>query len=181
MHGNQVLEYTEQPKSQLVQQADACFTRKRGVICSVMTADCLPVLLTDKLGTFVAAIHCGWRSLYAGILKKTVNQINSKHPLLAWFGPCIQQLQYEVDEPFIDHYLKKHPNSNTAFSDIKAGKSSANLYLMAQIQLNELDIQLIDTTNQCTFLCSNYYSWRQNNTTKRMASLIWLSLQQLRQ
>jgi len=175
VHGNQIIEHTEQPKSQLKQQADACFTRIPHVICSILTADCLPVFLTDQTGTFVAAVHCGWRSLYANILSATLSKINSTQPVLAWLGPCIQQSQYEVDKSFVDNYLNRHPNSQIAFTDItKAGKSYASLYTMAYLQLKQLNVQSIESSQVCTFSSPQYYSWRQNSTTKRMASLIWL-------
>ena len=178
VHGNQVVEYTQQPDSQMTRPADACFTRSKNVICAVMTADCLPVLLTDIAGSFVAAVHCGWRSLYASILRETLKSINSEDQIFAWFGPCIQAKQYQVDESFVINYLKQHPNSHSAFTTIKAGKSFADLYAMASIQLNALGVKRIEAANQCTFLDPNYYSWRQNNSPKRMASMVWLEPQQ---
>ncbi len=177
VHGNQIVEYTQIPKIQMAHQADACFTRKSQVICTIMTADCLPVLLTDTIGSFVAAVHCGWRSLYANILQKTLHKIKPDNPVLAWFGPYIQQLQYQVDEDFVAHYLKKHPNSQPAFTPIYAGKSYADLNTLAQIQLIESGVTRITSCNLCTYSLNDYYSWRQNNTHKRMASLIWLDSQ----
>ncbi len=174
VHGHQVVEYTEPPKNQLQHQADACFTRAKNVICAVMTADCLPVLLTDTAGSFVAAIHCGWRSLYSNVLCEALNKINSSQQVLAWFGPCIQPAQYEVDADFVHHYLTKHPNSQAAFSVLIDGKSQASLYSLAEIQLRALGIANIQHANQCTFAQPAYYSWRQNSTKQRMASLVWL-------
>ena len=175
VHGNQIIEYTQQPQHQLTHQADACFTRCSDVVCAVLTADCLPVLLTDSVGSFVAAVHCGWRSLFADILTETIKRINSQHPVLAWLGPHIQQPQYEVDEHFVVNFLKKHPQSHQAFTPIKSGKSQASLSVMARIQLQELGVTQVETTNQCTLLDPNQYSWRENNTTHRMASMLWIT------
>lgn len=174
VHGCEVIEYLHQPKVQLKLQADACFTQVPGILCAVMTADCLPVLLTDRAGSFVAAVHCGWRSLYANILSKTLKRINSDNQILAWFGPCIQQMKYEVDESFVNYYLAQHPNSKTAFTTITAGKSYASIYNMARIQLNQLGVTHIESADQCTYLSPEYYSWRKNNTTNRMATMIWM-------
>jgi hypothetical protein len=140
-----------------------------------MTADCLPILLTDTVGSFVAAIHCGWRSLYANILPKTIEAIRPKHDVLAWFGPCIQADQYEVDEQFVTHYLNKHPDAVDAFAAIKNSKSQASLYRMAQVQLQGLGIDNIAFINECTYLDEKYHSWRQNQATKRMATMAWIS------
>ncbi len=177
VHGQQIVEYNQIPKKQLILEADACFTRKPQIICTVMTADCLPVLLTDTAGSFVAAVHCGWRSLYANILQKTLNRIKSEHPVLAWFGPCIQQLQYEVDDDFVAHYIKKHPNTQSAFTPIITGKSFADLHALAQIQLAASGVSQITSSNLCTYALKDYYSWRQSSTCKRVASLIWLDSQ----
>ncbi|MGJ8663107.1 MAG: polyphenol oxidase family protein, partial [Marinicella sp.] len=146
-----------------------------GVICSVMTADCLPILLTDQMGSFVAAVHCGWRGLYANIIAETVNAINSHNEIIAWLGPCIQAAQYEVDEEFKNHYLKQHPNVGHAFSPLIKGKCQADLYQLASIQLHKLDIKNLTQSNQCTFLNADYYSWRENQTAARMASMAWLT------
>ena len=53
-------------------EADASVSTKPGVVCTVMTADCLPVLLANREGTVVAAVHAGWKSLAAGIIGKTI-------------------------------------------------------------------------------------------------------------
>jgi YfiH family protein len=175
VHGNQIIEYTQQPKRQLIHQADACFTRSSHVVCAVLTADCLPVLLTDSVGSFVAAVHCGWRSLFANILTETLKKVNSQHQVLAWLGPHIQQPQYEVDEHFVVNFLKQHPQSHQAFTPIKSGRSQASLSVMARIQLLEMGVTQIETADQCTFLDPNHYSWRQNNTANRMASMLWMT------
>ncbi len=174
VHDSKIIEYKEPLKLNFSEQADACFTRSKNVVCAVMTADCLPVLLTDTSGSFVAAVHCGWRSLYASILNKTIEQINPSNKVLAWFGPCIQQAQYEVDTDFVNNYCQKHLKSSGAFTPIVNGKSHANLYQLAKQQLIENGIENVSASNECTFLDSNYYSWRKNQTTHRMATMIWI-------
>lgn len=174
VHGNRVIEYQSQPNTDFAVKADACFTRGKNIICAVMTADCLPVLLTDSVGSFVAAVHCGWRSLYGDILTQTLTQVNSNHPILAWLGPCIKQLQYEVDETFVCNYLQQHPSCHTAFSEIIDGKSFACINTLAQLQLMEFGVTEIESSDACTFLDPAYYSWRRNNSIKRMATLTWL-------
>ncbi len=174
VHEATVIEYHEPPSSDFTRHADACFTRRPDIVCAVMSADCLPVLLTDTLGTFVAAVHCGWRSLYAEILSHTIEAINPSHQILAWFGPCIQQAQYEVDETFVRNYLDKHSDCETAFTPIIKGKSHANLYQLALLQMQKISDCQISFANECTYLDDRYYSWRKDQTTQRMASLIWL-------
>ncbi|TDR20850.1 peptidoglycan editing factor PgeF [Marinicella litoralis] len=174
VHGNQVIEYLEPPKAHFDVQADACFTRLPDVICAVMTADCLPVIMTDTEGSFVAAVHCGWRSLYANILSQTLEAINPQHEVLVWFGPCILQDQYEVDESFVVNYLKRHPDANNAFTEIIDHNSLASLYTMAEIQLQNLGIKQIQQSMECTYLNKQYYSWRENSTPHRMGTMAWI-------
>jgi len=175
VHDNNIVEYHCQPEMQMQIQADACFTRLPNVICAIMTADCLPVLLTDTKGSFIAAIHCGWRSLYANILLKTLSTISPSHDVLAWLGPCIQQAQYEVGADFVDRYVNKHPETRHAFTPVAGGKSLADLNLLATSQLKQAGVQYIEKDLRCTLLDPDFYSWRQNQTTSRMATLAWLN------
>src|SRR5690606_23436525 len=70
-------------------EADACWSDQKGVVCAVLTADCLPVLITDNTGSCVAAVHAGWRSLLGGILEETVKALPSKaDQLIVWLGPA---------------------------------------------------------------------------------------------
>ena len=66
---------------------DAVFTYEKNLVCAVRTADCLPILLANKNGTMVAAIHAGWRGLGLGIIEKTLDIINSDSEIYAWLGP----------------------------------------------------------------------------------------------
>ncbi len=174
VHGNEIAEYHQPPIGQMHTKADACFTRKTDVICAVMTADCLPVLMTDIKGTFIAAVHCGWRSLFANILQDTLTAIKPDHQVLAWFGPCIQPAQYEVGDEFVEHYLAKHPDSHTAFITTSSGKIHADLSAMATQQLSQAGVTNIEQDGHCTYLSTAYHSWRQNQTAKRMATMAWL-------
>lgn len=173
VHGADCIELTLPLTQNFQYQADACFSREKEIICAIMTADCLPVLLTDNKTSFVAAVHCGWRSLYQGIVLKTLQKINTDQPVKAWFGPSICQKHYQVDSNFVAHYLAKHPKAYSAFTAIKSGKSQCDLKQLACVQLQQLGIYDITIDNHCTFADSSYYSWRENNTAARQASLIW--------
>lgn len=174
VHGDQVVAYRHSTNQEGQPEADACFTRQAGIVCAVMTADCLPVLLTDDQASFVAAVHCGWRSLYAGILSRVIEAVKPEHPVLAWLGPCIQQPQYEVTTAFKDHYLQRHPTAAAAFSTSVNGHCQASLPAMARAQLSALNITRVSQDDRCTFSDQSLYSWRRDQTPKRLASLIWL-------
>src|SRR5512139_831231 len=80
-------------------EADASFTRERGQVCAVLTADCLPVLFCDRAGTVVAAAHAGWRGLAGGVLETTVAaMLVAPGDILAWMGAAIGPQAFEVGE-----------------------------------------------------------------------------------
>lgn len=176
-HKDRAVEYNDIPDTHFRHRADACFTRQKNTICAVMTADCLPVMLADKNGQWVAAIHCGWRSLFQNIIGKTFNKIGAKPKYTqAYLGPCIQQRHYEVDEAFVQNFVNTHPDTEPAFTPIVNGKSHANLQAIAKVQLNSLGILSIESSSDCTFeQADTYPSWRRDQSPQRMASLIWMS------
>lgn len=82
-------------------QADGTCTSAQGVVCAVLTADCLPVLLCDRDGTRVAALHCGWRGIARGILSAGIAAMQRPPSgLLAWVGPAVYEVGEEVREAF---------------------------------------------------------------------------------
>jgi YfiH family protein len=151
-------------------EADAAFTTLPNIVCVVLTADCLPVLLCDRKGTKVAAIHCGWRSLSAGIIEKTIQKMQTSE-LLAWLGPAIGPKVYEVGK---EVYEKFSPD---AFKKIGKEKWLADIYALAKQQLLACGVRNIYGGGFCTYTDSKrFFSYRREGNTGRMASLIYLKL-----
>lgn len=176
VHSNQVEEYKKVPQTHGLIKADACFTKETNLICAVLTADCLPVLITDSNSSIVAAIHCGWRGLYANILKATLAKMNvSNESLLCWLGPCISYKPYRVDEKFREKFVTKDPQLAHCFYRNKKGGWHADLKKIALTQLQQLGVKNITQSPYCTFDNKNlFYSYRREGETGRMASMIWL-------
>lgn len=174
VHGDNSIVLNSIPTKHFWQSADACYTDTQNIICAVMTADCLPVLVTDQHASFVAAVHCGWRSLYQDILKKTLDKIGSSDGLIVWFGPAICSNHYQVDEAFKDHYLQRHPEAEQAFSEVIDNHCYADLKALAMAQLKNENIRRIEDCQICTYEDESYDSWRQNKTPNRQASMIWI-------
>jgi len=176
VHSNKIVEYFKPPKTHGEQDADACFTKQKNIICAVLSADCLPVLIADKQATVVAAVHCGWRGLYSDILQQTVKSlaINPKD-LQCWLGPCISFKPYRVDEKFREKFVKKNNQLSHCFYRNKKGGWHADLKKIAVSQLESLGVIEITQTPYCTHDNKNlFYSYRRDQETGRMASLIWL-------
>ncbi len=154
--------------------ADASFTRKNGVVCAVLTADCLPILLSDNHGTQVAAIHAGWRGLLNGIIEQTVSVFHGKH-LLAWLGPGISQQAFEVGEEVRDAFMQYSNQCKSAFIAGRQGQWYADLYLLAELRLNACGVSDLTGGGFCTYAeRERFYSYRRCSQTGRMATLIWI-------
>ncbi|WP_395374307.1 peptidoglycan editing factor PgeF [Marinicella sp. W31] len=180
VHGRNVIELSTEPDTHNYALADACWTRQPGVLCSIMTADCLPILVSNRQATLVAAIHCGWRSLAAGIITEVFEQLQCPaDDLIIWLGPCISAAVYQVGPDLIEQFLSQTnvPELRDCFiNDPHAqGKYLADLHGIAMKQWQRLGATDIHASEQCTIRDNDlYYSWRAEKTSARMASMIWL-------
>ena len=156
--------------------ADAAFTRKPGRPCVVMTADCLPVLLCDRAGTVVAAAHAGWRGLAGGVMGATVARLATPpSELLVWLGPAIGPQAFEVGDEVRAAFLALDAGNAGGFQPSPAGRWLADLYDLARRQLRDLGVTAIYGGDYCTFSePERFFSYRRENRTGRMATLIWL-------
>lgn len=156
-----------------VLDADGVTTSSSKTVCTVMTADCLPVLLTDVEGTQVAAVHAGWRGLADGILENAVNTFSK--PVIAWLGPAIGEHSFEVGEDVFDNFVAHSQKARKAFVATKKGKYLANIAMLAEQRLNTVGVKSIFRSNLCTFDDSKrFYSYRRDGVTGRQATFIWI-------
>ncbi len=157
--------------------ADAGFTRQPGVVCAVMTADCLPVLLTDRSGSVLAAAHAGWRGLCNGIIEATIARMAvPANDILAWLGPAIGPDAFEVGPEVRAAFMAHDPTAASAFAAIPDGKYLADIYLLARQRLNACGVTDVHGGDACTVTeRERYFSYRRDGRTGRMASLIWLA------
>jgi YfiH family protein len=167
----------------LVRTADGSYTTQHGLACLVMTADCLPILLCDKQGTQVAALHCGWRSLAGGICERGLDKFSgARSELLAYLGPAISQAHFEVGIDVLEAFFTVARNAlhadEIAAAFIPGARPLhfyADIYALARAELNALGVTAIYGGGDCTFIeAERFYSYRRDKTTGRMASLIWL-------
>jgi len=159
-------------------RADASYTKQKELPCVVMTADCLPLLLTNKKGTWVSAIHAGWRGLCRGIIESTVAKYEGKsEELIAWLGPAISQTHFEVGAEVREAFLAVDKRYEAGFKSHKPNYFMADLYFIARKKLSCLNITSFGG-ELCTFEdAERFYSYRRDGETGRMASLIWIEEQ----
>ena|SRR3990167_4701821 len=156
--------------------ADAAYSQQKNRICCVTTADCLPVLVCNKQGTIVCAIHAGWRGLCAGIIERCLQHLKiPPRDTLVWLGPAIGPLAFEVNDDVRQQFLHHNAEAKIAFCAQNDGKWVANIYLLARQRLKQCQIDNIYGGNYCTWHEKDlFYSYRRETITGRMASLIWI-------
>jgi YfiH family protein len=156
--------------------ADAAFTTTRKKICAVMTADCLGILLCNRKGTLVAAIHAGWRGIVNQIIAKSIQQLPCKpHDLLATIGPAIGPKYFEIQEDVKKQLDSSIPDVKSAFHSYKPGYFLANLFTLAKKQLHFSGVNDIFCDEQCTYSDpEKYFSYRRDGDTGRIAHCIWI-------
>lgn len=157
-------------------EADAATTDTPGVVCAVLTADCLPVLLCDRTGSRVAVAHAGWRGLAGGVLEASVEVMGaSPDELLAWLGPAIGPGSFEVGDEVREVFVDRDPAAEEAFVPSPAGRWLADLYELARLRLRACGIDAVYGGGWCTLRdAQRFYSYRRDAKTGRMATLIWL-------
>jgi polyphenol oxidase len=156
--------------------ADAVYSDQAGDVCVVLTADCLPLLLTDRDGCEVCAVHAGWRGLAGGVIERALACMQAPaESILAWMGPAIGASAFEVGEEVRQVFVSDAEESGQAFIPGRPGHWLADIYLLAKLRLMRAGVGFIGGGDYCTVTDSKrFYSYRRDGRTGRMASLIWL-------
>jgi YfiH family protein len=158
--------------------ADAAITQKPGMPAVIMIADCLPILLCNKTGGEVAAIHAGWRGLAEGVVESTLETMSSStDQLLAWIGPGISQQCFEVGDDVREKYLARSDQYHRYFSANRPGHWLCDLPGLATEILSACGVTEITRACGCSYQDgSEFFSYRRNAMTGRMACLIWIDV-----
>jgi YfiH family protein len=160
--------------------ADAAVTRERGVVCAILTADCLPVVFADRAGTAVGVAHAGWRGLSAGILESTVAALGriGARPgdLCAWLGPAIGPAAFEVGADVHAAFCHRDEAAAAHFVAHRAGKWHADLYALARLRLARVGVTRVGGGGYCTLGDpARFFSYRRERASGRMATAVWLA------
>jgi YfiH family protein len=154
---------------------DAAITATAGRVATVMVADCLPVLLCDRHGRQVAAVHAGWRGLACELIKKTVAAFDaSPHDLMAWLGPAIGPSAYGVGDSLRERFCALDSRLADAFTQ-HGTQWHMNLARVAELQLAALGVMNVSHSGICVHSdAKNFFSYRRDGETGRMAAMVWL-------
>lgn len=157
--------------------ADAAITNQKGVVCAILTADCLPIFASNTAGTQVGVAHAGWQGIVGGVIESFISEFNAPD-VQVHFGPAISQKSFEVGEDVHQQFMQKDSNFACAFApafEPKAHKYQLDIYQAASIVLNTLGIKSISGGDKCTCAQKDkYFSYRRDGAQSgRMAHLIW--------
>lgn len=192
------LEQTHSTRVQVVDEqvgflaldADALITCQVGVACMIMTADCLPIVLSNAAGTEVACIHAGWKGLLNGVIENTLAAMQSP-ATHAWFGTAIGSCHFEVGQDVYQAFTQQDPASASAFvaqanaphqwhnnqsgSKQSDNKYLADLYQLASLRLSTLQISHPLAAQACSYhKVDQFYSYRRAAQTGRMATFVMI-------
>lgn len=164
--------------------ADGSYSAQTNVVSVVMTADCLPLLMCNRQGTVVAAVHAGWRGLVNGIIEQAVKKILiagqcRPEDLYIWLGPAIGAQHFEVGAEVRAEFLEKSPvkmdTMQCFMPSVEKYKWLADIYQLARQRLSSVGVENVFGGAYCTYNDKEqFYSYRRNGKTGRMASLIWI-------
>jgi YfiH family protein len=141
-----------------MENTDGIVSNRKGICLTVLSADCVPVLLYDPVAGVVGAIHAGWRGTTAKILSNAVALMlqqfgSSPRNIIASIGPSIGPDSYEVGEEVIRSAQAAFTDSGELLVNISENKARFNLWKANEVQLLELGIlpENIEIAGICTY------------------------------
>lgn len=173
VHGTRIV----QAGAEHLARADGSWSRTPGQACVVMMADCLPVLLADRHGTVVAAVHAGWRGLSAGVIEAAVTAMNvAPADLSVWLGPAIGPRAFEVGPEVRAAFVGHDSAHAAAFVAGRGDRWMADLHALARRRLERIGVADVHGRGRCTFTEDRqFYSFRREPAGGgRMATLLWI-------
>lgn len=196
VHGVAVAELDRPRPVPGVPVADACVSAQAGQACTIMVADCLPILLTDRAGRWVAAAHAGWRGLAGvqgrGVVEAVLDTLRQRavaegeapdtQAWLAWLGPCIGPQAFEVGAEVRAAFTATSAAADACFVSLASGKFLADLAGLARQRLLAAGVLSVWGNDGMPPWCtvgqpSRFFSHRRDagprGSTGRMAACIW--------
>ncbi|WP_289244575.1 peptidoglycan editing factor PgeF [Methylophaga sp. UBA678] len=157
-------------------EADAIYCNQNDHVCAIMTADCLPLLISNEAGTEIAAIHAGWRGLADSIIETTISRFqDSTDKLHVWLGPAIGPEKFEVGQDVFEAFINHSDTAQVAFQQTDNSHYLADIYQLARLRLRQLGITQMSGGDACTVTeTSRFFSYRRDGETGRIVSLIWI-------
>ncbi|MGE5864911.1 MAG: peptidoglycan editing factor PgeF [Rhizobacter sp.] len=184
VHGTRVvrLAHSHAASDATPEEADASVTTEPGLACTVLVADCLPVLFAAPDGRAVGAAHAGWRGLKAGVLEATLREVCAAgvcapEEVAVWLGACIGPRRFEVGPDVLEAFGAAADTAVAAcFAPLRPGKWLADLPRLARGRLLAAGVSQVSGGDWCTVEdASRFFSFRRDGVTGRMAAAVWIT------
>jgi len=171
-HGTTVLNFDDLCANSV---ADGSFTNRDHKVCTVLSADCAPVFLSDRHGSFVALLHVGWRGLAGGVLEAGIATVPSTpREVICWVGPAISQEFFEIGEE-VRAQLIESDRADEAHIAPRGERYLADLSGLILARLRRMGVAYAAASTECTYAeTRRWFSYRRQGLCGRMASLIWM-------
>ena len=165
-HSNKVVTINENNKNIQRINADALITKIENIAISVLTADCVPVLIYEKVSRIVACVHAGWKGAVNGIIKNTLNEIikmEKNNEIYVAVGPCIGVKNYEVGREFYDKFIKENKKNEIFFFHGQKDKFLFDLRKYVNFKIKEFDVVQVENIDFDTYTeKENFFSFRRS-------------------
>ena len=157
-------------------RADAAVTARPRTVATVLTAECMPLFLCDRVGGRVGVVHAGWRGMAAGVIEACVQRLQAPpEEVLAWMGPTIGRDAFEVGEEVREAFVSRDASAAAAFTLRSPGKHLADLYVLARLRLARAGVRAVYGGGFCTFHeADRFFSYRREKRSGRMGAFIWM-------
>ena len=176
IHGNKVINLDND--SNFSHVCDGVITRKKNQVIGILTADCIPLVISSKCGNIVCALHVGRKGLEYNIIKNAFKILNKySYEYEAWVGPAISKKYYIVDSKVKDSFK----NINKDYVDFFKESNFKNTFNMdligiASFQLAKNNVDNISYSNLCTVENNDdFYSYRYSSNKERFGTYVWIN------
>ena len=169
-HSNKVVTINKNNQNIKRINSDALITNIRNIAISVLTADCVPILIYEKINNVIACVHAGWRGAINGIVENTFNQmmqINKNNSFYVVVGPCISSKNYEVGKEFYNQFIYENKKNEKFFTSNKNNKFYFDLREYVNLKITKFDIKFIENIDLDTYAeKENFFSFRRSTKLK---------------
>ena len=165
-HSNKVVVVNNTNKHIKRVSADALVTNQKNIILSVLTADCIPLLIYDEVNQIIGSVHAGWKGALSGIVENTFNEIlkiSKNGKINVAIGPCIGVNNYEVGQDFYERFIQESIKNKNFFLLSKNDKLLFDLRKYVNSKFKELEVNHVENIDFDTFSENeNFFSFRRS-------------------
>ncbi len=163
--------------------ADGAWTDQTNTVLAVLTADCLPVVISDTAGRQLAVVHAGWRGLAAGILENALAKFSADVQLHAWLGPAIGPDAFEVGEEVRQAFVERRGEHAAAFlpgqpdpAAASGVKFWADIYALARAELQACRSVNVTGGDYCTVSQPHWFHSHRRDGLRsgRLVTVAWM-------